>query len=447
MRKEYNHRIVVRTTIEALTPLSISNGGTNILTDSQINTDCNGLPTIAGSTLCGIIRHNLDPEHKSPVYNQIFGINDDRGNGEGSRLIVSNGVIIGENGIAIDCIIDNNQLKTNFYNKLNHLPIRQHVCITEKGTAKEHGKFDQQVVYKGVRFVFEMELICDEIRQSEDFIMIMETIKASNFRIGGGSTKGYGEIGIVEMKKIDFDMNKKEDISLYINKSSQLSDTTIWENVASIEDTIKDESTWDEYRLQLTAENYFMFSSGNLSNDDDADNTPTTESIIEWKDGKGTFTSERTLIPASSVKGAILHRTTYWYNKIHGTQYDTTTSPATIEIFGKSENDQLQKGKILIGDIYLSENKTKLFNHIKIDDFTGGGIEGALFSESVSNSEDIITLKILLAPEIKEEYTEAFTLALKQVCLGQLALGGSVNSGHGIFNGKLFINKKETPLQ
>ena len=56
-----------------------------------------------------------------------------------------------------------------------------------------------------------------------------------------------------------------------------------------------------------------MFGSGFM--DDEANMTPVYEKIIDYK--KQDLSEEKILIPASSVKGAISHRTTYYYNLLN----------------------------------------------------------------------------------------------------------------------------------
>ncbi|MBK8390614.1 MAG: hypothetical protein IPL23_15590 [Saprospiraceae bacterium] len=46
--------------------------------------------------------------------------------------------------------------------KFDNLPTRQHVRIDHKGVAINGGLFDNEVVFKGTRFKFEIELIGNE---------------------------------------------------------------------------------------------------------------------------------------------------------------------------------------------------------------------------------------------------------------------------------------------
>ena len=110
------------------------------------------------------------------------------------------------------------------------------------------------------------------------------------------------------------------------------------------------------------------------------------------------------------------------------------------------------RGKVIINDILMSKEKVsndKIFNHVAIDRFTGGSIDGALFSEKVSyfnDKDDVFGLDIFVEP-IKagsdEKIMEAFENALTDICKGLLPLGGMTTKGHGMFTGKLIKNEKE----
>lgn len=438
-----NKRVVARVVIEAATPLSISSGANNVMTDDLILTDVNGLPYIPGSTICGIIRHAVDPKNESPVYRQIFGFHDSKDGGIGSRFLISNALLVGEDGQVVEKLQSN--LNSDFYTKMRNLPIRQHVRIGDKGATMSTGKFDQQVIYKGARFAFEMELVVSEDQKLEDFNALLSVIQSATFRLGGGSTKGYGEVKFISLKKHTFDLAQPNQLTQYIHKTSSLNDA-FWNNIAEEELEVGNLEGWDKYELLLTAKDYFIFGSGLASDEYDADSTSVKEDIIVWNNNKPKFINDLTLIPASSVKGAIRHRTEYWYRKL-AKRFDVNDKVTELnQLFGCAEGD-LAKGKILIGDFIYSENRPdKLFNHVKIDRFTGGAIDGALFSEAVTETTEEAHLTILIDSSIDDKVKEAFEKSLRQICLGQLPLGGATNHGHGIFQGKLFINSQELQL-
>ncbi|MMZ69950.1 hypothetical protein D1872_328830 [compost metagenome] len=63
-------------------------------------------------------------------------------------------------------------------------------------------------------------------------------------------------------------------------------------------------------------------------------------------------------------------------------------------------------------------------------------MEGALFQEKTTTSDEPFTIDILVKNGVDESYLKAFEGALDDICNGMLPLGGSVNKGHGVFTGK-----------
>jgi len=441
----YTHRLIARITVEAASPLAIGTGTKDIITDSPVITDVNGMPFIPGTSIAGILRHAIksgnDPQ-------SVFGYQD-RKKGRGSEIIFSDAVMIGADGKPLDGIIDKETLQDEFYEYFSEMPIRQHVKINDKGVNAKTGKFDNQVVYKGTRFLFEVEMYYNgtDKERSEQFYKAIDQLFNSAIRIGSGTRNGYGELKIIECKKAELDLTNPDHLRRYLAKSSNLS----CELEGMTEHTPKvSADEWQTYTLTLKPEGFFLFGSG--FDDADADMTPVGELVIEWdKEGKPHFSEEpQTLVPASSVKGALAHRTAYYWNKRNNHFAGSPeakvgeNNPAVAAIFGTTKDSECTKkitrGNILISDVFKKPAKTKVVNHVAIDRFTGGAIDGALFTEKVNYDTDEYILKIEVnkkAFESEDESIEkAFEDALDDICKGMLPLGGGVNRGNGIFTGK-----------
>ena len=181
--------------------------------------------------------------------------------------------------------------KSDFLKLFDNLPIREHTAIDEKGVAKEHSKFDEEVVYKGSRFKFSIEYIEDD---EQIFENILDKLYQTHFRIGGGSTKGFGSIEIIDIKTKKFDKINYSEYSSSLNHKL-LGDYTK-QNTTS--------NKYTKYTLKLKPDDFFIFGSG--FGDEDADNTPVYEKAIDYKNEK--LSDEMILIPASSIKGALAHR-------------------------------------------------------------------------------------------------------------------------------------------
>jgi CRISPR/Cas system CSM-associated protein Csm3 (group 7 of RAMP superfamily) len=191
------------------------------------------------------------------------------------------------------------------------------------------------------------------------------------------------------------------------------------------------------YTLKITPDDFFMFGSG--FGDDDADQIPVVERVIDY--GKKGLSKNHIFIPASSLKGAIAHRTAFHYNLQNEFLIGNDEARVVIsELFGEAKNSKEDiegsKGKILFSDVYkLDRSESKVFDHVAIDRFTGGGIDGALFQEKTTAQSDKWEIEILLEIGVDEVYVKALESTFDDVCSGLLPLGGATTKGHGVFTG------------
>ena len=428
-------RYIAHITLEAQTPLKVGSSDSDFMKDSPIQKDWNGLPMILGTSIAGVLRKDFEG-NDDEVFGKEFG----------SKVIFSNALLVDENGKVNEGLLLE---KTPFLELFDNLPQREHTAITEKGVAKEHSKFDEEVVYKGTQFKFALEMLEDE----SSFKQLLAMLQSPAFRLGGGSTKGFGKFKVLEI------------LTQTLETPQALANYSI--SLNSTEGSRVDLSTTNEaknhsiYKLNIAPDDFFMFGSG--FGDDDADQIPVVEKIIDYK-AKG-LSKNHILIPATSIKGALSHRTAFHYNKkMLEEKKDHTqiaeNNDAVKAIFGhkkelaEDKKTELgQKGRILIADCFKEENKesTKVFDHVAIDRFTGCGLDGALFQEKTTAQEDEWEVEILLEhnkenknlsdEEKKEEKNKyqkavkAFESTLDDVCSGMLPLGGATTKGHGVFTG------------
>jgi CRISPR/Cas system CSM-associated protein Csm3 (group 7 of RAMP superfamily) len=193
--------------------------------------------------------------------------------------------------------------------------------------------------------------------------------------------------------------------------------------------------------------------------------TPVRARKVSWN-ADGTFkdfSNKYILIPASSVKGAIAHRAAFHYNKNTNATIENgkgtvgDDNPAIQSLFGyMKDGEPVQRGNVLISDVFEQEPNwddiAKLINHVAIDRFTGGAIDGALFTEqTLYKKGQNFAIKLLVnETAFKDvEVKKAFFDTLDDISNGMLPLGGGVNRGNGIFSGsyepkrETFFNEKE----
>ena len=407
-------RQIAHIIIEADTPLKVGSNNSDFLQDSPIQKDFNGLPMILGTSIAGVLRKDFD----ETKVNDVFGKEN------GSKVIISNALLLDDTQRVNEELLPK---KTRFLKLFDILPIREHVGITDKGVANNGAKFDEEVLYKGTRFKFSMEMLDDE----ESFEEILELLQSNTFRLGGGSTKGFGKVKVVSISTDTFDIESYENYSSSLNH--RLSQSFDLKEIES--------KNYTKYILNLTPDDFFMFGSG--FGDGDADSTQVYEDVIDYDERS--LKKKKILIPASSIKGAIAHRTLFHYNSLKENTIEANNGVKLLEtIFGEAKNTKEDKGfrgKVIFSDVYLEDKKqTKVFDHVSIDRFTGGAIDGVLFQEKTIAQDDTFDIEILLHKDVKDKELKAFEKALKDITTGMLSLGAMTSKGHGVFSGSVTRN-------
>ncbi len=477
------YRYIARIILKAKTGLFVGSGDASLLKDAIVQKDHRGLPMIQGTSLTGVLSHAfLDSVDFSKEFNddkefliklwghQLYGKEKeafeifyqkkypktkeaDIPKGYGSRLKISSAYLLNHKNEVAEGL--EHHLDETTYNKFDNLPARQHVKITDKGVAKKNGLFNNEVVYAGSRFIFEIELSGNE-QDKDSWEAILNQLYQPNFRIGQGTRNGYGSLEIESIKTRIYNLKDNIDFVDYLAFNPSFNAQNKGLNafkVGKINPIL-------EFHLSLTPDSFFIFSSG--SGDEKADNKPVEEDKVIYEADKIAFV-KYTLIPASSIKGAIAHRTAFHYNKLNGFYAGSdkakfgNDNEAVRQLFGfeakdseKKENEG-QRGFVTIDDFYFDAEEAKnekLFNHVAIDRFTGGAMDGALFSEKVSNLSNRkegfkFSVFVSKADFEDENIIKSLEDALKDICKGLLPLGGMTNKGHGIFTGKLLKNGTE----
>lgn len=447
----YPFRYIARIVIEATTPLAVSNGKKDIITDSLVATDPNDYPYIPGTSLAGVIRDAYQGVSEDELFGKANEATDpDKNTGTGSKLIVSEARLVNFQGQVLDGLrefsSDNSPFNDKDFNSLyEELPIRQHVRINEKGVSEITGKFNEQLILKGSRFCFEMELVSDNDKEDE-FDKLIHIISKDGFRIGGKTRGGFGAVKIVSLQKACLDLRNEKDLNMYVVKPSHLDRSKAWAeytNVA-IPSTGHDDKEWIVKEFDLVPDNFILFGSGfgNMN----ADATPLYGRSIKWDSTTGKGEKKDVLIlPAASFKGAIAHRVAYHYNRLSslfiGNEKAKTGQEnlAVKELFGYTDKNQQERGNVLLYDLEYSENRDneKIMNHVAIDRFTGGAMPGALYNELAVYTKQVFHFKMLIQEKsYSENVIKALDSALNDVKTGLLPLGGTVNRGNGCFTEK-----------
>ena len=399
--------------------------------------DANGLPAIPGTTIAGILRHSVSKELDEAVVKQLFGYQS-KNAGISSSLEVSWAYVHDSKSHIHKSFypreeIEKDPILKELYITDNPDFKRDHVNITNKGVAKDNGKFDRYFVPSGTRFTFTLGL-WSEKENDANWSKIISCLFSSTFRIGAAGRAGYGKIKVIDVHAAQndcFDLSKPEDVKSFKVCTKKYDISKFADGTETLE-------------LKLQFPLGFRIGGGSKSFLDSKrapDMLPYSERIIKWNDNGGAFEPEqRITIPGSAIKGALRHRAAYHLarlNKKWVQDGDAARDDGLSELFGyaANNNDSDSKGKagkIWFTDLYLKQTKTYQLSRNSIDRFTGGTLNGALFQEENVGTNQTFETFIYLDKAIDKSGNEykAFEWALEDLKAGRLALGGG--SGHGL---------------
>lgn len=344
-------KYIARFKVETRTPLAIGSGRGGLLNERLIIKDANSLPYMPGTALAGIVRHELekDPTFKAEVA-LLFGYQKPgEKEGRGSRIVFSPGLMLAKDGSSVLEGLQEINFECDYYKPFKSLPQRDHVRINHRGVAAKTGKYEDQLVYTGTRFVFELELEGTEADQ-EIWDKILNILNHPSFRIGAGTRKGFGALKVLECRTKIFHLKtRKEDFAAYLQRSSSLNEPIGgWCKHEEQEDSKV--GAWTHYKITVSPDShFFIFGSGMSSKE--ANLTPKREKCWQWEPGKEPRLEALTLIPATSIKGAIAHRLAYHYNLSQGTSIEKLLKTMALPAFDTEQAVQALIRQQLPADI------------------------------------------------------------------------------------------------
>lgn len=400
-------KIVYFVSVQLVSPLCISKGD-GILTDNDVLVNGEGVPFIPGYSLVGAMRGYLEKEKQQDC---IFGYEDMEKNvGRMSSMFVSD--------LYFDSIV-----KT---------AVRDGVSLSDKKTAISQGKFDMEVIDTGAKGHFYMELQLRQNDKEDDFLEQLTQVfcgwKQKEIRLGSKKSRGYGEIGLMTVKKKEFNSNNiLEYKDAYCIEKQQ--DGT-WETVdiASLDETM---SRYVTISLPLRLE-------GGIS-------------IRQYSAKKGEpdyvhiTANEKPVIPGTSFAGAIRHRLKEILLQLGAANTQEIIDNMFGYVDAETEGDA-HISNIVIGECVLEGYKRLVMVRNGISRFESGTKKGTLFKEvSYIGGTTVLEIKVKKTPEVNE-MIGLLLLVLKDIQNGFLAVGGQTAVGRGLFaaDGELCIQSDLT---
>jgi hypothetical protein len=332
---------------------------------------------------------------------------------------------------------------------------RDHVKLDVRGTADRRTKHERVAAPAGTRFSFEIAMWGSEASRDEDLMLLgrlAALMEHPAFRLGGATRRGYGRVVLLEWGCL----------SLALTGTGANAIRGVRETPPSQREGLHGGLTFTPLPvgrvpnvlsgiLYLRPIGVWRVGQGSVALGEAggrvADALPLAEPEVAWENGTGSVRwpaddaskTVRLVVPASSMKGPLLHRMLFHYNRLSGHQIivrdgkdvgpdalaslglyksqpdggsDRRAITRGLErLFGRdvvvealtgaaksrdveedaedgekdSEQDRGQAGLLIIDDavVEVARSQIQRIEHNSIDRFTGGVRSGALFAEDV----------------------------------------------------------------
>jgi CRISPR/Cas system CSM-associated protein Csm3 (group 7 of RAMP superfamily) len=348
--------------------------------------------------------------------------------------------------------------------------IRDHVKLSHQGVVDGPRKYDETIVPAGARFTFELTLLSKDQSERDELDVLLSLLQSPAVRLGGATRRGLGAFHIQQFWRGAFDLKHKDERSSWFAwpvslaeapSSNALPGTRIAaaaQHVVTASLQLKPEGFWMvggglAHRHEHKKPDAHQNSKPNDTGTPYVDRVPFTEHRISWKGNIGEVTSKPLhVLPGSSIKGALKHRTLFhllssdgslfaddpvdnWTERIK--KLDHKLAPLFGEIKDESGGNA---GGVYIDDVFLTEDPLYgMVQHVSIDRFTQGPMDGLLFVEApLFRSKSVLNIRVVVDKTNVENghLMNAFRNAIEDLCEGRLPLGAHASRGYGYFEGQ-----------
>ena len=428
MARTSTERVLVTGTLVLRSPLHVGTAEAAFATDMPVARDGLERLYIAGSTLAGVCRDDLcrfhgwregDPARDAPdAFRALFGYQ--RGDqGHASRLLFDDAVAL--EGTTTE--------------------LRDHVRIDRRhGVADDTGKFDEEIIAAGGRFAFRLEAEIGgdegEVEQHKTWIArCVRRLTDGAIRIGANTASGYGRVVLEGARVCCFPLTTPAGLFAWLGDAESADEFLV--DSASWLDDRQDARAFVEVALALAMDGPLMVKSGEEGEEVD---------MVPARTRGDTY-----VLPGSGLKGVLRTRMErIWATLVkrlppsrglpdkalsgllgHHESYDNTDRRARARVRSRLEVDEVELGPATgAGAVRI-----KTMHHVRIDRFTGGAFEQALFQVAPIWDE---SRRFVLRVSVREP--EAWELgllgmAVRDLLLGDLRIGFGTRRGLGRLRG------------
>jgi len=426
--RNIQERWIIEGRLELESPAHFGNGDVSVATDMPLARDAEtGKPLLTGASIAGALRNYLHTISEAQA-NDLFG------------------EIRGNTAIA-SALIVNDALAMN----ADEVEWRDGVAINPKTrTAEEKKKFDIELLPAGTRFdlCFELNVSPDEKELVRALAMALRGLEQGEIGLGKRKTRGLGMCKISQWHVRRYNVTQLQDLVAWLNddRTREQTGTSI-----AILLGLADAELVHAARTGFSLNAEFGLKGSLLIRAEGvASNSPDVAHLHSKRNGKW-----EPILSGTSLAGALRARALRIANTL---AVDRDKAGEFVDGMFGPHDGKLWASRVRVHESVIRNGlDDRVQSRVKIDRFTGGASNTALFSEQpvfgLPETRVQIALELVKAHdqnEINRAEVGLLLLLLKDLWTGDLPLGGESSVGRGRLRGrcaKLQLDGNEWVIQ
>ncbi len=360
-------------------------------------------PFIPGTSLCGVLREFLRThEDGKNAVKTLFGEMD-----EGQSMIavddvpLSDAKIVTRDGVGIDGVT---------------------------GVGVDGAKYDYEAVERGAHGKFRLLVtrrLCHEGDWAGiyDNLLLLREKMEDGLSLGAITAKGFGKVHAENVQSGFYDFHKKEDVLAWLEQEDPMPEKA------------SDRMTGKSGKSLAVAEELVVEADfalrGSVIVRDYGRQKAVPGQDNKMYDAVSIMSGSRYVLPGTSLKGVLRHQAEHILRRLG------VDGSFLKDLMGFSENDDKKKSRFQVEEGLLQNIREAGQTRVRIDRFTGGALESALFdNEPLWQEKDDSAFQLRF--RIKNAQPKEIGLALfllRDLWQGRVAVGGEKSVGRGVLRG------------
>jgi CRISPR/Cas system CSM-associated protein Csm3 (group 7 of RAMP superfamily) len=436
-------RWIIEGTLELVTPTSLSNGDDDPLVDLPIVVDAlEGVPLLTGASLAGALRAYV-ADYGDGYAEALFGGRKGNPNGAQSPLIVEDA--------------------RGPVGKTPRIELRDGVSIDPATrTAKDEERYDRELLAAGTTFDLGFELVIAEGSDGPQLRAALAAalggLQSGDIRLGGRKRRGYGQCRVMAWRAWRYELGKAEHVAAWLAHGRPALpgyQPAQWTWTATGGGAGIGEWPALAGAHVLARAPHFLALSATFDIDGavlirsgfETESGPDASHLRSHRNGQ-----EMSVLSGTSLAGVIRAQARRIALTMAGKEGQAAAEALVNGMFGQMEQPKRdttsadrrklkkQASRVMIDESVIEVSKKTgsprdiVQTRVKIDRFTGGAFESALFAEQPVFGGGFTLGLSLRQPEAAE--VGLLLLVLKDLWTGFLPVGGSSSVGRGRLKGR-----------